>query len=373
MSIKEKAQKDTMANPDFTKRMNALGKQLKIRKLDAMIVWHPVNRLYLTGLASTAGMVVLQRDEEPLLLVDFRYLELAKKSVDAAQVVRLDDEAKQLDRLAQKGKWHRVGFEGSITVSQYEKLRQWMPGVEEWVESGELLNNLRIRKSARELDIIRRAVQLGDEVYERTVTEVRAGMTEWDIRRVLRSWVDRLDAQCESFDCIVSLGPNASKPHAKVTERAVRFGEGLLIDMGVKLDNYCSDLTRVAFIGTPKPRMQAIHDIVLSAQLRAIDAIREGKTGREIDAVARGYIEKKGFGKYFGHGLGHGVGLDIHEPPTLNSRSDDVLKAGMVVTVEPGIYLPGVGGVRIEDVVVVKRDGCEILTGVPKELCILNA
>jgi Xaa-Pro aminopeptidase len=219
---------------------------------------------------------------------------------------------------------------------------------------------------------MRRAVGLGDEVFRRTVGEIRPGMTEWNIRRVLRRWIDDLDAGQESFDCIVSAGSNASKPHAQVTRRVWGVRQPLLIDMGVRLDNYCSDLTRMVFAAEPSPRMREIYGIVLTAQRRAIEAVRPGRTGREVDAAARRYIEKRGFGKCFGHGLGHGLGLEIHEAPTLNRWSRCVLQPGMVMTIEPGIYLPGIGGVRIEDVVLVTRDGCEILTGMAKDLLILD-
>ena len=333
-----------------------------------MVVCDPVNRLYLTGLRSTAGMLVILPGAEPIFLTDFRYLEMARKVVEGARVQRMDSLPDQLGSLARRLKWKTVGFEGSLSMQQWRALREAMPGVKDWVESEGLVLKQRARKSRAEQKAIARSVALCDEVFRQTVGDIEPGMTEWEIRRTLRSWVDHLDADQESFDCIISAGANASKPHAHVTREVWKSDQSLLIDMGVRLNGYCSDMTRMVFASRPPAKLRAIYDVVLAAQLMGIAAVRAGRKGREVDAVARNYIEKKGYGKYFGHGLGHGVGLEIHEGPRLNQESDTVLEAGMVVTVEPGIYLPGVGGVRIEDVVIVREDGCEVLTKTTKEM-----
>ncbi|MBN1867095.1 aminopeptidase P family protein [Candidatus Sumerlaeota bacterium] len=362
------------ADLEPAQRIGRLSRRIAKAGLDALLVVHPVNRFYLTGFRSTEGLLVVHGDGKAEFLADFRYVEMARKDIDpaAARVRLFQDAPRSLGAMAKRGKWKRVGFEGSIPVAQLHRFKKALPGVGWWVESEKPILDLRARKSRFEQSLIRRAARLGDEAFKRTVAEIELGMTEWDVRRILRGWIDRLDAEGESFGCIVSVGSNASKPHAHVTRRPLRRGQVLLIDMGVVLDGYCSDMTRVAFLGKPSATMRKIYDIVHDAQLRALDAVRAGRTGRQVDAVARRYVERKGYGKYFGHGLGHGVGLEIHEAPRLAKESGEVLEPGMIVTVEPGIYLPGVGGVRIEDMVIVRRDGCEILTQTPKDPIVLE-
>ena len=365
------AKQTSEGQSEFAKRVERLARRAARRKLDALVVLTEVNRLYLTGFHSSNAVLIVSPKGEALFYTDFRYLEMARKGVASARVRRMKG-LTDLAPLAKRSKWRRVGYEGSISTTQLDSVRKTWPGVEDWVESEDLIGGLRVVKSRAEQAAIRRAVRLGDEVFRRTLEEVRPGMTEWDVRRVLRGWVDRLDAEGESFDCIVSAGSNGSKPHARVTRRVLRRGQPLLIDMGVRLGDYCSDMTRTVFLGEPSAKMREIYGVVLEAQQRALRAIRAGRTCKEIDAVARDYIAKRGYGSRFGHGLGHGVGLAIHEAPSLGAKSETALRPGMVVTVEPGVYLPGIGGVRIEDMVIVRREGCENLTRTPKELTILT-
>lgn len=356
---------------ECARRMTRFRAAAARRGLDATLVLTEVNRRYLTGFRSSNGLLVVPRESEALFLTDFRYLEMARHAIAVARVVLQGKPAEQLGGLAKRQAWRRVGYEGSLTTLQLQSLREAMPSVAEWVETESDVVALRACKSPAEQQILRRAVALGDEVFHRTLEEVRPGMTEWDVRRVLRGWVDRLDAEGESFDCIVAAGSAGSQPHATVTQRVLRHGQPLLIDMGIVLGGYCSDMTRTVFLGQPSDPMRRIYDIVLEAQLRGIAVVRAGATCGDVDKAARAFIAKKGHGKHFGHNLGHGVGIQIHESPRLRPGSDEVLRPGMIVTVEPGIYLPGVGGVRIEDMVIVRRDGCEILTKTPKELLVL--
>ena len=361
-----------VAGGECVRRIALLSRNLAKARLDALIVVNPINRFYLTGFKSTAGILIVRPKGKADFLADFRYAEMARDEIDAAQVRAAHDPTASLATIAVREKWRRIGYEGSLPAGQLNELREKLPAAVEWTESEKPILDLRARKSRSEQNAIRRAVRLGDEVFKNTVAEIEIGMTEWDVRRLLRGWIDRLDGEGESFDCIVSVGSNASKPHAHVTHRPLRRGQVLLIDMGVVLGGYCSDMTRTLFLGEPSKRMRTIYDIVLNAQMRAIDTIRAGKRAREIDAVARRYIERHGYGKRFGHRLGHAVGLEIHESPFLGPLHDDILEPGMVLTVEPGIYIPGVGGVRIEDMIVVRRDGCEILTQTPKDPIILG-
>jgi len=362
----------TPPTKEVARRLERLERKMARKRLDAVLIETPVNRLYFTGFQSSRGLLVVQPGKTPLLLTDFCYIEMAKKQMPGVRAMLSSAPTAQMTGLAKRGKWRRVGYEGTVAAARPNTWREEMPDVEEWVDSSDLIADLRMVKSRSEQAALRRAVHLGDEAFRRTLEDARIGMTEWDVRRVLRGWIDRLDAQGESFNCIVSVGSNASKPHAHVTDRPLQRGKPLLIDMGVRLGEYCSDMTRTVFIGQPSAKMREIYKVTLSAQRKAVAAVRAGKTGSDIDAVARRTIEKAGYGKRFGHGTGHGVGLEIHEGPSLSPCGSTVLRPGMVVTVEPGIYLPGVGGVRIEDMVIVRREGCEVLTRSPKELQVLD-
>ena len=360
--------KESIGAAEYAARRERLRRRIASRGLDALFVLNDIHRRYLTGFQSSAGILIILPDAEPLFFTDFRYLEMARQAIQGIRLQGLHDQTLQLRPLAQRLRLQRAGYEGSLAVGQWKRLQEAMPSVETWEDCETLILDLRMVKSTAEQALIRKSVRLCDCVFRQVAEEIAPGMSEWDIRKTLRGWVDRLDAEGESFESIISAGSNSSKPHAHVSRDVWKSSQALLIDTGVRLNGYCSDMTRMVFAAPPKGRMRSVYDIVLTAQLKALDAIRPGKTGRQVDAVARQYIEKKGFGKQFGHGLGHGVGLEIHENPRLNQLGEQVLQPGMVVTVEPGIYLPGIGGVRIEDMVIVRRDGCEILTQTTKDI-----
>ncbi len=353
---------------EYTRRITRLQKSMRRQKVQMALVYTPVNRLYFTGFASTVGLLAIPQEGDALFFTDFRYGEMARKQIDFARVLDSSKMYDRLNRMIKKAGVEKVGYEGSISKERFDFYEQKLEGFDAFVNVEGEIRKLRAIKSRREQQRIREAVRLGDQVFENTLLEIRPGMTEWDIRRILRGWIDRLDAQGESFDCIVSIGANASQPHAHVTKKVLRHGQLLLIDMGIRLNDYCSDLTRTVFVGKPSAKMSEVYKVVLAAQKKALKNLRAGKTGAEIDAIARDYITDAGYDKKFGHGLGHGVGLEIHEAPTVSSVNEEPLKPGMVVTIEPGIYLPGIGGVRIEDMAIVRKDGCENLTTSPKEL-----
>jgi Xaa-Pro aminopeptidase len=358
------------APDECERRLEQFTRLVAKAKFDAFVVFTEINRLYLTGLKS-GGVLVVQPGAKPQLFCDSLYIEMARQQVHFADVHLLRNFPKQVGGLAKKMKWKTVAYEGSINTFRYQSLREAMPKVEKWVESEGMLRDLRAIKSPSEQNAIRRAVHLADRVLMDTMEKVEPGMREWDVRRELLTRIIQSGAEGESFDAIIAAGSNASKPHADVTQRVLRPNQILLIDMGVRLQHYCSDMTRTFFFGKPSPKMHDLYKVVLEAQLKAIRAIRAGRTGGDIDHVARRVIEKAGYGPKFCHSLGHGIGLEVHEGPGLGARNQTVLEPGMVVTVEPGIYLPGVGGVRIEDIVIVRKDGCEVLTTTPKELTYL--
>jgi Xaa-Pro aminopeptidase len=355
---------------EYRKRIAGLQRRAARAKVDALFVETPVNRLYLTGFRASNGVLLLEPGRDPCFYTDFRYLEMARKQLSFVKVAKLGKLPAQFGGAARRRRWRSVGYEGALTAGRLKAWREAMPSVETWKDVQGQIAELRSVKSALEQEVMRRAAHAGDRVFRYAVAEVSLGRTEWDARRIIRSWADRL-AQGEGFSTIVCAGANASRCHHSPGLSMVRPGQGMLVDMGVLVQDYMSDMTRVVFYGRPSKKLAEIYKIVLAANRRAIRAVCAGKRCDQIDAVGRRVIEKAGYGKYFGHGLGHGIGLEVHESPRFAKDNKTVLKPGMILTVEPGIYLPGVGGVRIEDMVLVRRSGCDVLTGTPKELTCL--
>ena len=234
------------------------------------------------------------------------------------------------------------------------------------------MEQLRAVKDADEVAAIRAACQLADAALEQVLADGLVGRTEREVALALETAMRELGAQRPSFDTIIAAGPHGALPHAQPRDVVIEPGQLVVIDWGAELDGYCSDCTRTVATGAISQHAQEIYALVRSAQLAGLEGVAAGRHGREVDGVARGVIEDAGHGEHYGHGLGHGVGIEVHEAPRLSQRSDDTLKAGNVVSVEPGIYLPGDLGVRIEDLVVVTEGGCDILTGLPKDLRVVS-
>lgn len=261
-----------------------------------------------------------------------------------------------------------MGFESThVTVDQHQRWTEAMEGLE-LVPTKGLVEELRTIKDEEELALIRRAVELGDAAFAHIVEWLRPDMTEKEIAWEIEIFMRTHGADDIAFDLIVGSGPNGAMAHAEPSDRQIREGEPIVLDLGARVDGYCSDLTRTICVGEPNQRFRHIHSIVLEAQEAAQHAMRTGLKGSTVDAIARDLIGSAGHGEHFGHSLGHGVGLAVHEGPRLAKTSEDVLQAGMVITVEPGIYIEGWGGVRIEDLVVVRERGIEILTTASKGL-----
>lgn len=354
---------------EYADRIRRFVRLMKREKLDSFVVATEVNRLYFTGFRSSSGILVITRDEAPVFFTDFRYIETARSCINVAAVRRSGDRKEkpfqQVGLLARSGGWKKTGFEGAVSAASFKELGAALPAETSLEDFGRLVHCLRSVKSRREQSVIRRAARLADMLFSRIVAAVRPGMSEWDIRRLIRSEIDHL-SQGESFPCIVCAGSNASKCHHEPSGRILRPGQGLLLDLGLVAGGYLSDMTRTVFYGRPSRLLRKIHSIVLEANRRAIEGVRAGRRCCRIDAIGRRVIEKAGYGRYFGHSLGHGLGLEIHENPSFSAKDKTRLKPGMTMTVEPGIYLPGVGGVRIEDMVLVHGDGCEVLTTSPR-------
>jgi Xaa-Pro aminopeptidase len=334
------------------------------RELDRMLVTDLTNVRYLTGFTGTNGACVCGPDLR-LFFTDFRYTERAEAEVEGWEAITVEGDwlAAIAERLEGK-----VGFEDDqMSVRSLAKLEEKLGEGVEAVPAGGTVERLRRVKDTEELAAIEAASKIADEVWEWSVERGFAGRTEREVARAAEARIRELGAD-PSFPAIVAAGPNGALPHAEAGARPIGRGELIVFDMGAKLDGYCSDGTRTYASGDPGEEAREVYAVVLEAQLASLTAVKAGAKGEEVDAVAREIIDEAGYAKRFGHGLGHGVGLEVHEGPRLSPRSDDLLEPGEVVTVEPGIYLPGQLGVRIEDFVVVTEDGYRNLSSLPKDL-----
>jgi len=345
-------------------RGDRLAASLGERELDLILVTNLVNVGYLTGFGGTNGACICGPDTR-LFLTDFRYTERAEAEVEGWEVVTVTNDwlGGIAERLA-----GRVGFEDDhVSVRLLEKLRAKLADGIETVAAGGAVEKLRRVKDEAELTAIAAAAELADEVWRWSLERGLGGRSERDVARAAEARIRELGGD-PSFPAIVAAGPNGALPHAEPGERQIGAAELVVFDMGAKLDGYCSDGTRTFAVGEPGERAREVYEVVRGAQRAALDAVAAGIGGEALDAVARKAIDAAGHGERFGHGLGHGVGLEVHEGPHVSPRSEDVLAAGDVVTIEPGVYLPGELGVRIEDLVVVEEGGCRNLSGLPKDL-----
>jgi Xaa-Pro aminopeptidase len=349
-------------------RGDRLEKLLAERELDRMLVTDLTNVRYLTGFTGTNGACICGPGIRHFL-TDFRYTERAAAEVEGWEPITVGGDwlAAIAERLA-----GRFGFENDqMPVRSLEKLKEKLADGVEPVGAGGTVERLRRVKDDEELAAIAAASELADEVWGWSLERGLAGRTERDVARAAEARIRELGGD-PSFPAIVAAGPSGALPHAEPGEREIGRGELVVFDMGARLDGYCSDGTRTYATGDPGEEAREVYEVVLAAQLAALEATATGSSGEAIDTVARKLIDDAGYGEHFGHALGHGVGLEVHEGPRLSQRSDDLLEPGEVVTVEPGVYLPGRFGVRIEDLVVVTEEGCRNLSGLAKGLQIVE-
>jgi Xaa-Pro aminopeptidase len=328
------------------------------------------NVRWLTGFSGTSGLAIVGAQDR-LFLTDFRYSERARREV-AGEFQAFTAERELLAGAAKRLRG-RVGYDDANTsVRSLRKLEELAPEGVELVAAGGLVERLRRHKDDEELRAIAEAARIADQAYEWVFERGVVGRTERGIMLDAHQRMRELGAADPSFSAIVAAGENSALPHHDSSEREIRAGELLLIDMGAIVDGYCSDCTRTVATGEIDDEARAVYELVFSAQAAALEAIRAGVAARDADSVARDPIVKAGYGEQFGHGLGHGVGLAVHEAPRLSQRSDQTLEDGDVVTAEPGIYLPGRFGVRIEDLLTVTEDGCRNFSSFPKELRVVG-
>jgi Xaa-Pro aminopeptidase len=350
-----------------------LAERLPDAGIDLLLVTDLVNVRYLTGYTGSNGIALIGADTRTFI-TDFRYVE------QASEEVYPDFDRRRSTQHLLEGVGEalgagdvRLGFEAvHMSVSEHAQLRELLPSRIEVVATSGLVEELRAVKQPEEVAAIKAAAALADEAFEQLVAGGLTGRTERELALTLEYEMRRLGAERPSFDPIVAAGPHGALPHARARDEPVPAGVLVVIDWGAQLDGYCSDCTRTVATGAVDGEAREIYELVLDAQLAALEEVKPGAVGRELDSVPRAAIIAGGYGEHFGHGLGHGVGLEVHEAPRLSQPSEAVLAPGNVVTIEPGIYIPGRFGVRIEDLVVVTDDGCEILTSISKELTVVR-
>ncbi len=351
-------------------RITRIRERLQAEGADVFLVSSAVNRRYLTGFTGSAGLVWISGTRQALL-TDFRYVEQVKAECPDWELIQIENYNESLKKLIEDDGVKKIAFEKDyVTVKQIEEWREKLSpqflGVSGWAEE------LRMIKSEAEIENIKRAAKIADDAFAELLPKIRSGVTELDIALELEFLMRKRGASAMSFDPIVASGPRSALPHARPTDRVFSVGDFVVFDFGCVVNGYCSDMTRTIVIGEPEEQHLLIYDLVLKAQLTSLEAVGPGKTGAEIDAIARDIIGEMGYGEYFGHGLGHSLGLEVHESPRLSKTDQTVLQPGMLVTVEPGVYLPGFGGVRIEDLVLVTEGGHEVLSSTFKELYVVG-
>ncbi|HEX5829946.1 MAG TPA: Xaa-Pro peptidase family protein [Gemmatimonadaceae bacterium] len=352
------------------RRVAALLEQLDRAHLDALLVTSLPNVRYLTGFSGSSGLLLVSR-REVLFLSDFRYETQAAEQV--GDLARISIQPQSL----WTGLWQLlpavagidvIGFEsGALLHRDFQRLLEsgarW-----QWRPTSELVESLRERKDADEVEAVRRAGEIATSALDRTLGALHVGMTELEVAGTLEKALRDAGSEGFPFPTIVASGERTALPHARSSSRPVAAGELVLLDFGAEAGGYCADVTRTVVLGRATAEQREVYEVVQGAQAAALAGVRAGMTGRDADGLARGYIERGGYGERFGHGLGHGLGLEVHEAPRLSRTADAPLPTGAVVTIEPGIYLPGWGGVRIEDDVHLGADGPELLTHFTRDL-----
>ncbi|MDF2539847.1 MAG: yqhT [Herbinix sp.] len=332
---------------------------LQEKKLDAVLVSNGNNMRYVSGFAGETGYLYIS-EKRHAVITDFRYTIQAEMEAEGYEIITIGSGGYEeaINDIIRTDQVNRLGFESEdMLVSNYNKLKENL-AVKEFVPVGNEITRLRRIKTPKELEYIKTAEGIGDKVFSEIITFIKPGMTELEVAARIEYLLKVNGAQGLSFNAIVASGINSSMPHAVPSHKKIETGDFLTMDFGCVYEGYCSDMTRTIVIGKASDKQKEVYNTVLKAQMAALDMIKAGYQGKEIDKIARDIIYQAGYEGCFGHGLGHSVGLHIHENPRLSPSEEDIILAGMTETVEPGIYIKGFGGVRIEDLVAVTEDGC---------------
>ena len=345
-------------------RLHKLRQRLAEKKIDAILISQPENRYYLSGFDGSSGYLLIT-PQSTILATDFRYLEQAKTQAPDCEIFPItNDIADWFPKLIAELGLKRLGFEaGHVTFTTHRKLTDILkPSQLKLVPVNGLVESLRAIKEPEEIEFITKAAEITDSAFAYIEEIIHIGMSEKEVAWEIEKFLRENGSETIPFDVIVASGPNSALPHAKPSPHAICLGEPVIIDMGARCGGYSSDLSRTICLGTHDDTFSKMYNTVLGAQLAALAIIKEGMTGEQADTLARTVIEQAGYGQAFGHGLGHGLGLASHESPRLGPNSAELLTSGMVFTVEPGVYLTGWGGVRIEDVVVMEKDKPRVIS-----------
>jgi Xaa-Pro aminopeptidase len=353
------------------KRLEDLRKKLEKKGMDGALICKRENYTYFSGFTGSLAYIIVT-SKRAYLLTDSRYVSQAAKQAPCCEIIRIQGEA--LPFISDVVKEHgieKIGFEEKfITYDFYTKLKSKLDKIK-LMPLFETLDEMRAIKDDDEIKRIKNAVEIADSAFRHILTYIRPGIKEYEIAAEIEYFMKKNGAQGPAFDTIVASGWRSSLPHGVASDKKIEKSDMVILDYGAVCEGYCSDITRTIFVGSADSKKLEIYNTVLNAQTKALESIREGFYSKKIDGIARDHIAASGYGENFGHGLGHGVGLEIHEQPRISPYSNGKLARNMVFTIEPGIYLEGFGGVRIEDIVVVKEDGAEILTKAAKEPIII--
>jgi Xaa-Pro aminopeptidase len=352
------------------RRISHLREKLRSESIDAFLVSNPENRRYLSGftaidhqIGESSGFLLISQDQT-LLATDFRYkLQAESETHGFAVFIYEQGLIDSLQEILERLKARRLGFESTnLTYDLFDRFRTSLKeSTIEFIPTKGLVEDMRASKEPIEIEAIKRALELTERVFEEAASTLKPDMSEKELASYIDYLIRQRGAEDVAFPPIVAAGPNSSMPHAIPTDRKIHVREPIVIDLGAKLEGYCSDMTRTLFIEKPDEKIQEIYKIVRKAQLHAIHNMKAGMKAKTADALAREVITQAGYGDYFGHSLGHGVGLAVHEHPRVGKATETILRENMVVTVEPGIYLSGIGGVRLENMAVLKKDGAVVL------------
>ncbi|MEB6233239.1 peptidase M24 family protein [Mammaliicoccus sciuri] len=350
-------------------KINKLREVMNEKGLEAVVILSPYNRRYLSGFTGTSGSLLITQDKS-LLITDFRYIQQANDQAQDFEVINQEGPMlSKINDLIKEGQYKNVGVESHlITYNEYQALNTDAVELSS-IES--VIETIRMVKDEFEIKLIQKAADIVDETYEHILKWVKPGMTENEVNNEMEMFMRSKGATCSSFDTIVASGHRGALPHGVASNKVIEEGDMITLDFGALYEGYVSDVTRTFAIGQPKEEMKKIYNIVLEAQLTALEQIKPGMTGKEADTIARDIIKSYGYGEQFGHSLGHGIGLEVHEGPALSQKSDIILEENMCITLEPGIYVDGLGGVRIEDDVLVTKNGLQRFTKSSKDLIIL--
>jgi len=353
-------------------KIQAVQKQLLQENLDGFIVSRPISIRYLSGFTGSTAILII-RPNAAYFLTDFRYKDQSHQQVKGAKIIITKNEViNEIKELTQfHGKNLRYGFESEfLTCYNQQRLQTNLKGTL-LIPTTDFIEKFAIIKDADEIEMIEKAASITDTAFERILGYIKPGLRENEVRAELEYQMMVLGSEMPAFETIIASGRRSALPHGVASTKKIAYGDFVTFDFGAQVGGYVADFTRTIVIGKANDKQKKIYNIVLKAQEAAIRKVKPGVAGKTLDKTARDIIEKAGFGKYFGHGLGHGIGIYVHSKPSLSSRSTDIMKKGMVFTIEPGIYLPGWGGVRIEDDVVVTATSCRVLNRSPKKLLVV--